>query len=63
MVDVRGEHYHVARKYMIRLEQQDLQDHDMQAKLAAASHMTPREFARTFTSAVTLAAEELEAFG
>jgi ATP-dependent phosphofructokinase / diphosphate-dependent phosphofructokinase len=63
MVDVRGEHYHVARKYMIRLEQQDLQDPEMQAKLAAASHMTPQEFARTFTSAVTLAAEEIEAFG
>jgi 6-phosphofructokinase 1 len=63
MVDVRGEHYHVARKYMIRLEQHDLQDPEMRAKLAAAGQMTPREFARSFTAAVTLAAEEIEAGG
>jgi 6-phosphofructokinase 1 len=63
MVDVRGEHYHVARKYMIRLEVHDLQDPDMQAKLAAASHMTAGEFGTTFASAVRLAAEEIEAFG
>jgi 6-phosphofructokinase len=57
MVDVHGEHYHVARKYMIRLEQRDLQDPEMRAKLAEAAHMTPREFARTFAAAITLSQE------
>jgi ATP-dependent phosphofructokinase / diphosphate-dependent phosphofructokinase len=36
VVDVRSEHYHVARKYMIRLEQSDLDDDEMCGKLASA---------------------------
>jgi 6-phosphofructokinase len=54
MVDVHSEHYHVARKYMIRLEQHDLQDVAMGAKLAQAAHMTPAAFAKAFAGAVTL---------
>jgi ATP-dependent phosphofructokinase / diphosphate-dependent phosphofructokinase len=53
VVDVRSEHYHVARKYMIRLEQSDLDDDEMRGKLAAAAHMTPEEFVGAFGVAVT----------
>jgi ATP-dependent phosphofructokinase / diphosphate-dependent phosphofructokinase len=53
VVDVGSEHYHVARKYMIRLEQCDLEDAEMCAKLAAAAHMTPDEFRSAFGAAVT----------
>ncbi|HEX9869287.1 MAG TPA: diphosphate--fructose-6-phosphate 1-phosphotransferase [Candidatus Tectomicrobia bacterium] len=55
MVDVHSEHYHVARKYMIRLEQRDLHDAAMGAKLAHVAHMTPKAFAESFAAAVTLA--------
>ena len=57
MVDVHSEHYHVARKYMIRLEQHDLHDATMTAKLAQAAQMTPEAFAAGFAAAVTLAPE------
>jgi 6-phosphofructokinase 1 len=53
IVDVRSEHYHVARKYMIRLEQSDLDDTEMCAKLAAAAHLTPEAFLSAFGPAVT----------
>ena len=53
VVDVRSEHYHVARKYMIRLEQSDLDDAEMCTKLAAAAHMTPEKFLSAFGPAVT----------
>jgi ATP-dependent phosphofructokinase / diphosphate-dependent phosphofructokinase len=53
VVDVCSEHYHVARKYMIRLEQSDLDDGEMCAKLAAAAHMTPEEFLSAYGLAVT----------
>jgi 6-phosphofructokinase len=52
-VDVRSEHYHVARKYMIRLEQSDLDDTEMCAKLAAAARMTPEMFLSAYGPAVT----------
>jgi ATP-dependent phosphofructokinase / diphosphate-dependent phosphofructokinase len=52
-VDVRSEHYHVARKYMIRLEQSDLDDTQMCAKLAAAARMTPEMFLSAYGPAVT----------
>jgi 6-phosphofructokinase 1 len=53
VVDVCSEHYHVARKYMIRLEQSDLDDERMCAKLAAAAQMTPDEFLHAYRLAVT----------
>jgi ATP-dependent phosphofructokinase / diphosphate-dependent phosphofructokinase len=55
MVDIHSEHYHVARKYMIRLEQRDLHDAAMGAKLAQVAQMTPEAFAERFAAAVTLA--------
>jgi 6-phosphofructokinase 1 len=53
VVDVHSEHYHVARKYMIRLEQSDLDAPGIRAKLAAAAHMTPEAFVSAFGAAVT----------
>jgi ATP-dependent phosphofructokinase / diphosphate-dependent phosphofructokinase len=55
MVDIHAEHYHVARKYMIRLESRDLQDPEMRKQLAQATHMTPQEFAHTFAATATFA--------
>ncbi len=57
VVDVRSEHYHVARKYMIRLERRDLEDPKMRAKLAGAAHMTPEEFEKRFTPIVKFGSE------
>jgi ATP-dependent phosphofructokinase / diphosphate-dependent phosphofructokinase len=54
LVDVHSEHYHVARKYMIRLEQRDLDDPEMRAKLATAAHLEPDAFVQTFAAAVAL---------
>ena len=40
-VNVEGEGYLVARKYMIRLEKSDLADCEMRSRLAKAAGMTP----------------------
>jgi len=53
LVDVHSEYYHVARKYMIRLEQHDLHNVTMSAKLAQFAKMTPKAFVESF-AAVTL---------
>ena len=47
-VDLESEHYNVARKYMIRLEQRDLDDTDMLVKLADAASLTVEEFKEAF---------------
>ena len=49
-VDTGSEHYAVARKYMIRLEQRDLLDPGMCSKLAATAGMSPAEFIGGFAS-------------
>ena len=54
LVDVHSEHYNVAREYMIRLGPQDMEDPEMQAKLAQAAKMEPDEFKRRFASALGL---------
>jgi 6-phosphofructokinase 1 len=51
-VDRFAEHYRVARQYMIRLEQRDLDDSATLAKLAEAAVTTPEAFKETFSSAV-----------
>jgi 6-phosphofructokinase 1 len=53
VIDTASEHYHVARKYMIRLEHSDFEDPEMRAKLAAAARMPSEEFVRTYGAAVT----------
>jgi 6-phosphofructokinase 1 len=51
-VDVRSEYYRVARKYMIRLEQHDLEDPAMRVKLAEAAKMTSEELEQRFAPLV-----------
>lgn len=51
-VDCGSEHYAVARKYMIRLEKQDLANLEMRTKLADAAAMSPEDFEREFASVV-----------
>jgi 6-phosphofructokinase 1 len=47
-VDVDGEAYECARRYMIRLEHQDFEEPQRLAPLAAAAGMTPAEFRGRF---------------
>ena len=54
-VDVKGESYLVARKYMIRLEKSDLEDYEMKSRLAGETGMTPDEFGDRFGKVVELA--------
>lgn len=54
MVDINSESYHVAREYMIRLDQHDLQAPQMIARLAETAKMTPEEFTRKFAPVVGL---------
>jgi 6-phosphofructokinase 1 len=52
MVDTNSEHYLVAREYMIRLNGQDLNDHEASGRLAQAAGMNPGDFVTRFTPAV-----------
>lgn len=52
-VDVTSDSYEVARAYMIRLEEQDLENPVMLAKLASAAKMTEVEFKEKFRRAAT----------
>src|SRR6185295_12412771 len=51
-VDVTTETYHVARKYMIRLEKDDLEDADKLAALARVAAMKPEEFKERYAHVV-----------
>ena len=51
-VDIKSEHYKVAREYMIRLSQHDLEDPEMQAKLAKAARLTSNDFKKKFAPVV-----------
>lgn len=48
LVNVDSDSFKVARKYMIRLEQEDFLNQKQLAKLARAGHMTPDQFLETF---------------
>ena len=48
LVDVNGETYEVARRYMIRLEKGDFEDPARLEKLAAVVKLTPAQFAERF---------------
>ncbi len=54
-VDIRGDGYRAARKYMIRLERTDLEDVQMLDKLAAEAGMSSDEFVQRFGGVVELA--------
>jgi 6-phosphofructokinase 1 len=47
-VDVEGEVYQCARRYMIRLERKDFDDSEQLARLAAAARMSPEQFRERF---------------
>ena len=49
VVDLNSVHYRVARDYMIRLEDEDLEDSDRLARLATAAKMTPEAFRAEFS--------------
>jgi 6-phosphofructokinase 1 len=48
LVEVDGENYEVARRYMIRLEKADFEDPHKLEKLAAVAKLTPAEFRERF---------------
>jgi 6-phosphofructokinase 1 len=56
VVDVEGEAYECARRYMIRLERSDFEEPDRLAKIAAASDLAPEAFRRRFGYLVGLEA-------
>jgi 6-phosphofructokinase 1 len=55
-VDVRGEAFACARRYMLRLERADLEDPQRLAKIAETARMDPGTFRRRFGSLVGLPA-------
>ncbi len=48
LVDVQSEQYEIARRYMVRLRPEDLDDPNSLAALAAVVHLSPDEFRRMF---------------
>jgi 6-phosphofructokinase len=52
LVDMAGENYEVARRYMIRLEKSDFEDPARLEKLAAVVKMTPAQFTERFAYVV-----------
>jgi 6-phosphofructokinase 1 len=55
-VNVDGEAYECARRYMIRLERHDLEEPQRLEKLAATAKMTPEQFCKRFGYLVGLSA-------
>jgi 6-phosphofructokinase 1 len=47
-VDVNGEAYECARRYMIRLERRDFDNAQRLSRLAEAAHLTPEQFRQRF---------------
>ena len=54
-VDINGDGYRIARKYMIRLEKSDLEDSNMCRKLAKEAGVSPDAFANRYRGVVELA--------
>lgn len=52
MLNVHANSHEVARRYMIRLEQEDLAEPEKLQKLAEIAHMTPEQFKETFAGTV-----------
>ena len=52
MVDIAAEPYRIARRYMIRLERQDLEQSDRLARCAAVTRLTGEAFRKQFASTV-----------
>ncbi len=54
-VDINGDGYRIARKYMIRLEKSDLENSDMCRKLAKEAGVSPDVFVNRYRGVVELA--------
>jgi 6-phosphofructokinase 1 len=54
-VDINGDGYRIARKYMIRLEKSDLANYDMCRKLAKVAGLSPDDFVQRYRGVVELA--------
>jgi len=47
-VDITSEAYHIARRYMIRLEKRDIEEKHMLKKMAELAGMTEKKFIKRF---------------
>jgi 6-phosphofructokinase 1 len=52
MVDVSGESYRIARRYMIRLDTKDFEDRERLTRCASVIGLTPESFRERFASVV-----------
>jgi 6-phosphofructokinase 1 len=52
LVDMNGENYEVARRYMLRLEKNDFEDRARLERLASVVKMSPEQFAERFAYVV-----------
>ena len=52
LVDTKSEQYKIARRYMVRLSQHDLEDEALVTAMAQVAKMTPRQFCERFSYAV-----------
>ena len=50
-VDINSDDYHMARRYMIRLEKEDLEGESLK-KLAAMTKLSPEDFKKRYCIAV-----------
>jgi 6-phosphofructokinase 1 len=62
-VDIRSEHYMVAREYMIRLRRRDFTDGPLLARIAEEARMDVDSFVKRFEPAVESTLDEAEAGG
>lgn len=63
LVDINSHQYKVARSYMLRLEQSDLQDSETLNKLAVAAKTNPDDFKTHYNRAATRLADLQSVFG
>jgi 6-phosphofructokinase 1 len=52
MVDTDSQSYHIARQYMIRLDDEDFKDPERLARHAARVHLSPEAFRQRFAPVV-----------
>jgi len=52
LVDTSSEQYKIARRYMVRLSRQDLEDEALMVAMAQVAKLTPRQFSERFSYAV-----------
>ena len=55
MVDTESQSYHIARQYMIRLNDEDFKDPDLLKRHAALVHLSPEAFTQRFSTSAAKA--------